>query len=61
MKVFWTIILTLLILVATFFIISLIMSNIHNVSMIAEWQTWLKNIGIIKDATQTVEQAVIKF
>jgi len=47
--------LSLIVIVVAFFLVSLIMSNIHDVTMIAEWRDWLEKMNIIKE---TAEPAV---
>lgn len=59
MKKFWSyFIISVLVIVAVFFLVSLILSNIHEISMVAEWQRWLDLCGIIKDTSEPVIETV---
>lgn len=46
-------IITLLIVVALFFVVSLVMASFHNVSIVGEWQRW---IDAMKPAKETVKE-----
>ena len=59
MKNFWlNFVMFLIFIVAVFFLVSLIMSNIHDVTMLVEWNNWLKAIGVIKETSESVAKSI---
>lgn len=57
MKKFWLIFsIVLVVLVAGFFITSLVLANIHDVSMIEEWQSWATSIQNWLDSMKQTEK-----
>lgn len=46
-------IITLLVLVAIFMVVSLVLASYHNVSIVGEWQRW---IDAMKPAKETVKE-----
>lgn len=53
-------IVVLLVVVALFFVVSLVMASFHNVSIIGEWQRWIDAMKPAKNAVETAAKAIIK-
>ena len=50
----------LLVLVALFFVVSLVLASFHNVSIVGEWQRWIDAVKPAKDAAKTTAQVFLK-
>lgn len=55
-KTIASVIMTFLLVVVIFVLVSLVLASIHNQSIVTEWQSWF---GLAESASETV-QAVIK-
>ncbi len=53
-------IVVLLVVVALFFVVSLVMASFHNVSIVGEWQRWIDAMKPAKSAVETAAKAIIK-
>lgn len=52
--------LAILIVVALFFVVSLIMASFHNQGIVAEWQSWFDGIKSSKETVETAARIFIR-
>lgn len=61
MKNFWLVLIMILILVViSFFVLSLVLANIHDVNMLEEWQRWIDKLKTTKETVEATSLIFIR-